>query len=64
MNRGFIVKTSLNTQKRDLDVNELLNTNEQDSDDVLNMTTLMELHFRREPTFADTVVSHNRNDVN
>lgn len=64
MDRSFIVKTSLNTQKRDLDVNGLLYTNQQDSDDVLNMTTVKELHFRREPTFADTVVSHNRKDVN
>lgn len=64
MDRGFIVKTSLNTQKRDLDVNGLLYTSQQDSDDVLNMTTVKELHFRREPTFADTAVSHNRKDVN
>lgn len=60
MQGSFGVKTSLNSQKRDLDVNGLLYTNEQDSDDVLNTTTVKELHYRREPTFADTVVSHNR----
>ena len=60
MDSSFVVKTSLNSQKRDLDVNGLLNTNEQDSDDVLNTTTVKELHYRGEPTFADTVVSHNR----
>ena len=30
--------------------------NEKDGDDALNMPTLKELHFRRELTFADTVV--------
>ena len=29
---------------------------ERDGDDVLNMSTLKELHFRRELTFADTAV--------
>ena len=39
------------------DVNELLYMDERDGDDALNMSTLKELRFSQELTFADTDVS-------
>ena len=38
------------------DVNELLQMDERDGDDALSMSTLKELRFRQELTFADTDV--------